>query len=99
MESGLSTKQPPSTKPADDSQGKQADQAKMFEARRKIKYWKDLEEARRRIREEAKQRKFQETQVATGEKQVKDLEVVKEKEDSALKMAQRKTEIRGGVGG
>lgn len=103
IETGLQTKTPSPQKPKSqtpsDPKSSQVDQTKMLEARRKIKYWKDLSDAQRKIREEAKQRQFQKTQVVEQESQVKDLEVIKKKEDFALKMAQRKTEIRGGVGG
>lgn len=93
---GPNPKATQNTKPQDNV----TDQTKIIEARRKIKYWKDLEEAQRRVREEQKMKQLQQAQVTQQESQEKELvEVYKKKDDTALKQAQRKTEIRGGVGG
>lgn len=75
-------------------------QKNLAEARRKIKWWQDLEEAQKRVREGQKQKQMQATQVVQEEKQIKQFEVVrKQKKDENLIRAQRKTEIKGGVGG
>lgn len=75
------------------------DAGKLSEARRKIKYWQDLETAQKAVRDKQKQEQQKVAQVSQS-KQIKQFEVVnKKKENMALQQAQRKTEIKKGVGG
>ncbi len=75
-------------------------QAKLLEARRKIKWWKDLSDAQRRVREGKNQAQAQQQQAVQDKKQVKQFEVSKKQQKNiALVRSQRKTEIKGGVGG
>lgn len=87
----------PNPQPA--TQVKQEEQQKS-EVRRKIEFWKKLDEEQRKVRDAERQKQMQQQQVVTQEKQIKQFEIVKKKkENKALSFAQRKTEIRGGVGG
>lgn len=94
----------PQQKPLDVDQGRQLkEQKELAEARRKIAWWKSLGEAQREVREQEKQKKLQ-AQQSFGEaqdkqNQIKQFEVVKKKQDIALAAAQRKVEIKRGVGG
>jgi hypothetical protein len=82
-------------------QQKQTDTTnQLTEARRKITWWKSLDEAQKKVREEQKQKQMQTQQVDQQQKQVKQFEITqKKKEDINLQRAKTKTEIRGGVGG
>lgn len=77
-------------------------QSKLTEARRKIEWWKKLDEEQKRVRELERQKVIVRTQDEQQDKesqQIKQFEIVKKKENLALNRTQRKTEIKGGVGG
>ena len=79
---------------------KEADrQKKIADWRWVLQKQKEQASAVAKVREESKQKQFQQTQVKQQEKQVKDLQTAKRKENIALKRATTKTEVRGGVGG
>lgn len=103
LEQGVQTviSGPKQTQNPQNPQAKQAEtQAKLAESRRKIKWWQDLEEAQRRVRDQEKQKIVQKQSLDSArDKQIKQFEIVKQKENLALNRAQRKTEIKGGVGG
>lgn len=82
--------------------GKQAmEQANLIEARRKIAWWRALDEAQKKVREAEKQKQMQRKQVVQQQQQqVKQFESTqKKKEDLNLQRAKAKTEIKAGVGG
>ncbi len=82
-------------------QQKQTDKTnQLAEARRKIAWWRNLDEAQRKVRELEKQRKMQRIHAEKKKKQVKQFEISqKKKEDINLQRAKTKTEIKAGVGG
>ena len=82
-------------------QQKQTDKTNQLqEARRKIAWWRNLDEAQKKVREAEKQKQMQKVQVNQQQQQVKQFEnVQKQKEDLNLQRAKAKTEIKGGVGG
>ena len=83
-------------------QQKQTDKTNQLqEERRKIAWWRNLDEAQKKVREAEKQKQMQKVQVTQQQQQqVKQFEnVQKQKEDLNLQRAKTKTEIRLGVGG
>ncbi len=80
---------------------------KQVEEQQKIARWrfwlnrqKQLSNEQKRVRDETKQKETQRLQVETEEKKIKQFEIVKkEKKNQVLAQQQRKTEIRGGIGG
>lgn len=100
VKSVMGTPTPTSAPPQDPSQAKLEDQKKYAEVKRKIDFWKKLDEEQKRIRDEQKQKQLQQRQVVAEEKQVKQFETVKKQNRNiALERAKAKTEIKGGVGG
>ena len=114
IEAGIQSVIPPAKQPTPRqkqqpfgfAQGKQKleEQQKLTDARRKIKWWQDLEEAQRKIREEEKQkllqRQQQEKQAKQEKVQVKEFEIFKkQKEVNPEIQAKGKAEIKRGVGG
>ncbi len=87
---------------SDSAEAKQAEtMVQMNEARRKIKYWKDLDEAQRRVREEEKQKQMQGQSLdAAQDRQVKQFEIIQKKKQLPDELAAKgKAEIKRGVGG
>lgn len=82
-------------------QQKQVDKTNnLQEARRKIAWWRNLDEAQRKVREAEKQKQMQSLQVTQQQQQVKQFEITqKKKEDINLQRTKTKTEIKAGVGG
>lgn len=74
-------------------------QKKIAEWRWRLSQQNKLAEAQRKVRDEEKLKKLQKAQVENQESQTSQLEVAKKKENLAVRQAQTKTEIRGGVGG
>lgn len=94
------------TKPVDPQEEalkKQTEATKMAEAQRVFKFYKDLEEAQRKAREEDKRKQMMRMQGDDQKKQedqVKQFQIVqKKKENFALSAAKNKSETRKGVGG
>lgn len=56
------------------------DQQKLAEARRKIKWWKDIAAAQKKVREEEKQKQLQRQQLEEQEKQKKKMEEARRKQ-------------------
>lgn len=74
---------PQQLQPFDSAQGKQKqleDQQKLAEARRKIDYWKKIEQEQKKVREEEKQKQLQIQQFEEQEKQKKKMEEAKRKQ-------------------
>lgn len=73
---------------------------RLAEARRKIKWWKDLEEAQKRVREGLKQKSFDSAQDRQKQQEIQQFEVSKKQQKNVtLERQKTKTEIKGGVGG
>lgn len=93
---------PPSLDPKQQAKKEEERQKKIAAWRWKIAQQSRLAEVQRKVREEAKQKevqRVQEYQAVKEKKQTEDLESFKKKQDINLAKAQRKTEIKGGVGG
>lgn len=100
IEAGVKTSMGSNPPDPNEEKKKETDrQKKIAEWRWRLTQQNKLAEAQRKVRDEEKLKQFQQTQVEHQEKQVKDLEVIKKKENLAVRQAQTKTEIRGGVGG
>lgn len=102
IEAGVQAVTPQKTlDPATQQQKQISDQKNLVEARRKVEWWKALEAERNRVRQQNQQKlqaQGQQIQAKQQEK-IKQFEIVKKKDNIALKEAQFKTEKRGGVGG
>lgn len=67
-----------------------------------IQRYKQIDEAQKKVREEKKQKEFQETQKEEEQKKVKQYELIKKRQErlpQQVAEAQRRTEVKKGVGG
>lgn len=86
--------------PAIQQQTQQQEQTGLTDARRKIKYWQDLNLAQAKVREDQKKKEQERLQEDPQKKKIKQFEIQeKKKENIALQQAKTKTEVRKGVGG
>lgn len=103
LETGVtSVVQGPQQNPQDAPKKEEDRQKKLAAWRWRLEQLRKLEESQRKVREEAKQKEMQKAQVVQAEKQkgqAEEFEIFKKKGDLNLKRAQRKTEIKTGVGG
>jgi hypothetical protein len=75
-------------------------QNKLSDARRRIKYWQDLAEAQRRVREEEKQKQMQNVQAQQVQIQQRTMEISQKKRVLPAALASRNTtESKKGIGG
>lgn len=88
---------PPGQDPKQSSQKETDRQKKISDWRWVLQKQQEQANAQTKVRQEYKQKHFQETQVVEQERKAKNLQVTKKKENIALWQAKTKTEVKDGV--
>jgi hypothetical protein len=97
---------PPGQDPQQQVANRPSAEKKEEDRQTKISKWRwylqkhqEQQSAQDKVRQDNKQKQFQEAQVVQQEQQTKTLEVQKKKENIALRQATHKTESKGSIGG